>query len=134
MNKRKIGFILLSVLLGILVGAVALAIGGFDPIKAYSIMIKGVISKPRYIAWTIIRATPIIFTGLSVTFAFRTGLFNIGAEGQYIVGALTAALVGYFVKGLPSVLHIAIIILAAATAAGLWGGTCRTVKSKIWCQ
>ena len=130
MNKRKIGFILLSVLLGVLVGAIALAIGGFNPIKAYSIMIKGVISKPRYIAWTIIRATPIIFTGLSVTFAFRTGLFNIGAEGQYIVGALTAALVGYFVQGLPSVLHISLIIVAAALAAGLWGGLAGLLKAK----
>ena len=131
MNKRKLGFIALSVLLGVLVGAIVLLIGGFNPIEAYSIMIKGVISKPKYIAWTLIRATPIIFTGLSVTFAFRTGLFNIGAEGQYIIGALTAALVGYFVQGLPSVLHILLALVAAGVAAGIWGGIAGLLKSKF---
>ncbi len=131
MNKRKIGFILLSVLLGVLVGAVVLLIGGFNPIEAYTIMIKGVISKPRYIAWTLIRATPIIFTGLSVTFAFRTGLFNIGAEGQYIIGALTAALVGYFVQGLPPVIHILLALALAGVAAGIWGGIAGLLKSRF---
>lgn len=131
MNKRKLGFIGLSVLLGLFVGAIVLLIGGFNPIEAYTIMIKGVIGKPKYISWTLIRAVPIIFTGLSVTFAFRTGLFNIGAEGQYIIGALTAALVGYYVQGLPTIAHVFLAILAAGVAAGIWGGIAGLLKAKF---
>ena len=121
----------MSVLLGLLIGSIILAIGKFNPLEAYGIMLKGVISKPRYIAWTIIRATPIILTGLSVTFAFRTGLFNIGAEGQYIIGALTAALAGYFIEGLPPFIHVLVIIALAALASGIWAGIAGVLKAKF---
>ena len=87
-------FSLLSILLGLLVGAIVLAISGRNPIVVYGAMIEGIIGKPKYIAWTLIKATPYILTGLSIAFAFKTGLFNIGAEGQFIVGALVATLVG----------------------------------------
>ena len=87
-SKKKISlvdntilFSLISIVLGLLVGAIALLIAGKDPIQAYSAMIEGVFGKPKYIAWVIIRSTPLILTGLSIAFAFKTGLFNIGAEG-----------------------------------------------------
>ncbi|HSQ34259.1 MAG TPA: ABC transporter permease, partial [Peptostreptococcaceae bacterium] len=89
---------LISVILGLIVGAIVLAIAGFNPIEAYIAMIDGIFGKPKYMAWTIIKSTPLILTGLSVAFAFRTGLFNIGAEGQYIIGALAAGVVGYTVS------------------------------------
>ena len=87
-------FSLISIVLGLIVGAVALLIAGKDPIQAYSAMIEGIFGKPKYIAWVIIRSTPLILTGLSIAFAFKTGLFNIGAEGQFIIGALVATMVG----------------------------------------
>ena len=80
-------FSILSVALGLLVGAIALILSGHNPITVYAALIDGIIGKPKYIAWTIIRATPLILTGLSIAFAFKTGLFNIGAEGQFIVGS-----------------------------------------------
>ena len=83
-SKKKISlvdntilFSLISIVLGLLVGAIALLIAGKDPIQAYSAMIEGVFGKPKYIAWVIIRSTPLILTGLSIAFAFKTGLFNI---------------------------------------------------------
>jgi len=72
----------------------------------------------------------LIITGLSVAFAFRTGLFNIGAEGQYIVGALVAALTGYFFN-LPPFIHVIVVFLFAATAAGLWGGIAGFLKARF---
>ena len=107
-NKKKISlvdntilFSLISIVLGLLVGAIALLIAGRDPIQAYSAMIEGVFGKPKYMAWVIIRSTPLILTGLSIAFAFKTGLFNIGAEGQFIIGALVATMVGSVIE-LPS--------------------------------
>ena len=85
-------FSILSVALGLLVGAIALILSGHNPITVYAALIDGIIGKPKYMAWTIIRATPLILTGLSIAFAFKTGLFNIGAEGQFIVGSLVAVL------------------------------------------
>ncbi|NLY08856.1 MAG: ABC transporter permease [Tissierellia bacterium] len=127
---NKIWFILLSLALGFAFGAIALLIAGFNPLQAYGIILKGVFSRPKYISWTIIRATPVILTGLGVAFAFRTGTFNIGAEGQYIIGAMTAAWFGYFLN-LPPVLHITVCLLAAAVAGGIWAGIAGFIKARF---
>lgn len=124
------GFTFASILLGLFAGGIVLAITGYNPIVAYYVIIKGVISKPKYIAYTLISATPLILTGMSVAFAFRTGLFNIGAEGQFIIGALVAALAGYYLH-LPPVIHVIVIILLAGLASGLWGGISGYLKAKF---
>lgn len=123
-------FSILSIFLGLLVGAIVLLISGNNPLEAYGAMIKGIIGKPKYIAWTIIKATPYILTGLSIAFAFKTGLFNIGAEGQFIIGALVATLVGYSVQ-LPAIIHIPLTLILAAVAGGLWGAIAGFLKSKF---
>ncbi|WP_343345044.1 ABC transporter permease [Terrisporobacter petrolearius] len=123
-------FSFLSILLGLLVGAIVLTISGNSPIEAYGAMIEGIIGKPKYIAWTIIKATPYILTGLSIAFAFKTGLFNIGAEGQFIIGALVATVVGYSIN-LPAIIHIPLTIILAGLAGGLWGSIAGFLKSKF---
>lgn len=123
-------FSFLSILLGLLVGAIVLIISGNSPIEAYGAMIEGIIGKPKYIAWTIIKATPYILTGLSIAFAFKTGLFNIGAEGQFIIGALVATVVGYSIN-LPAIIHIPLTIILAGLAGGLWGSIAGFLKSKF---
>ena len=123
-------FSLISIILGLIVGAIALLLAGEDPIVAYSAMLEGVFGKPKFIAWTIIRSTPLILTGLSIAFAFKTGLFNIGAEGQFIIGALVATMVGAGVQ-LPAIIHIPFTLLVAALAGGLWGGFAGWLKSKF---
>ncbi|MBS4536608.1 ABC transporter permease [Clostridium sp. D2Q-14] len=128
--SSKLTFTILSIIMGLLVGAIVLLIAGFNPVQAYRIMIDGVFSRTKYISYAIIYATPLIITGLSVTFAFRTGLFNIGAEGQYIIGALVATLIGYFLE-LPLVIHVIVVFLFAAIAAGLWGGIAGFLKAKF---
>ena len=123
-------FSILSVALGLLVGAIALILSGHNPITVYAALIDGIIGKPKYMAWTIIRATPLILTGLSIAFAFKTGLFNIGAEGQFIVGSLVAVLVGAGLD-LPAIIHIPLTLLCAALAGAIWGGVAGWLKSKF---
>ncbi len=129
LKNSALGLTLVSIVLGLAVGAVILLLIGYNPIEAYSVMLDGIFGSVRYVSWTIIYATPIILTGLSVAFAFKTGLFNIGAEGQYIVGALTAALLGYFVK-LPMVLHIPFVLVCSIAAGSLWGSIAGFLKAR----
>jgi ABC-type uncharacterized transport system permease subunit len=126
----SLGLTLISIFLGFVVGAVVLLVAGFNPIEAYWAILKGIFSRSKYMSYVVIYSTPLIITGLSVAFAMRTGLFNIGAEGQYIVGAMVAAMAGYFFH-LPMVLHVIVCILLAALAAGIWGGLAGFIKAKF---
>lgn len=70
---------------------------------------------------TIVSATPLIFTGLSVALAFRAGLFNIGAEGQLYLGALFAVIAGFSFAGMPWFVHLPLALIAGFAGGALWG-------------
>jgi simple sugar transport system permease protein len=70
---------------------------------------------------SLVTATPYILVGLAVALGFRAGLFNIGAEGQYVVGGLVSVFVGYSLKGLPAIVHLPLMLLAGVVGGGLWG-------------
>lgn len=111
---------IVSVLLGLLCGAVIMLVSGYDPILGYEALFNGIFGDPFYIGETVRQLTPYILTGLAVAFAFRTGLFNIGVEGQVIVGWLAAVWVG-LAFDLPKIIHLPLAILAAIIAGALWG-------------
>lgn len=128
-KQNRVLLTLFSVFLGIVVGALVLLVAGYNPLEAYAQLFRGVFSNPKYISWAIIRSTPIILTGISVAFAMRTGLFNIGAEGQFVMGSLGAALAGYFLK-LPPGLHALVAILTGALFGAVWGGIAGFLKAR----
>jgi simple sugar transport system permease protein len=127
--KKPISAVIIALVVGLVVGFFVLLAAGYDPIWGYEIMFRGMVDKPKYISQIIINAVPITLTGLSVAFAYRTGLFNIGAEGQYIVGTITAAMVGYFVP-MPPVIAPIVIIIMAVIVGGLFGGLAGWLKVK----
>ena len=129
MKKNRFLITVVSILMGLIFGSIILLVAGFNPVEAYKIMWDGIFGNARYMSWVIIRSTPIILTGISVAFAFKTGLFNIGVEGQFIIGAIFAALAGYFIN-LPPILHAIVALLIGALAAGLWGGIIGILKAK----
>ena len=96
MNKKKsilesnVLYTIIAIIAGLLIGAVFLMIAGISPAVAYGKLFSSIFSKPKYLVWTLVYASPLIFTGLSVAFSFRTGVFNIGAEGQFVIGGLVA--------------------------------------------
>ncbi len=122
---------LVAIMVAFVVGAVLLYVTGYHPVSAYAAMVQGAFGDIFGIGQTLTQATPIIFTGLSFLLASRGGLFNIGAEGQLLVGGFSAALVGISFPGLPSVIHLPIAILAAAAAGGLWGFIPAALKAKL---
>ena len=83
-----------AIILGLLVGAVIILTMGENPFRAYAALFYGAFGSLNRILGTLTRATPIIITGLAVALPFKAGLFNIGVEGQMLMGALAAAIVG----------------------------------------
>lgn len=86
-------------------------------------------------SWTAItnttaEAAPLIAGGLAVAIAFRAGLFNIGAQGQAMVGALVGAFIGFTIKGLPLFIHLPLIALMGMAAGALWGGIVGVIKAR----
>jgi len=79
---------------------------------------------------SLVTATPYIFAGLAVALGFRSGLFNIGVEGQLYMGAAAATFVGFSVTGLPIYIHLPLAILAGALAGGIWGFIPGWLKAK----
>ena len=80
---------------------------------------------------TLIVVTPLILTGLAVAFAFRCGLFNIGGNGQYTVGALVAVQFGVWFSGLPSVAHVLLVLVLATLAGAAWAGIAGLLKATV---
>lgn len=119
----------LSVIFGLFVGAIIMLVGGYDPIAGYAALWEGMVGNPNAMGETLRTMIPLVLAGLSVAFAFRTGLFNIGVEGQLLVGWLASVWFGYAVS-LPSFLHIPLSILVAAIAGGIWGFVPGYLKGK----
>lgn len=128
--KKPVTSTFIAIFFGFIVAAIVLGIAGYNPAQAFAVLFKGIFSKPKYISNTIIKSTPIILTGLSVGFAFKTGLFNIGAEGQYIVGTIAATVVGIKLN-LPAIIQIPVVILAGVIAGALYGGIVGVLKAKF---
>ncbi len=120
---------LMAILLGLLFGALVMIMGGYNPIIAYASLFKKVFGDLYNFGETIRQITPLIFTGLSVAFAFRTGLFNIGAEGQFVMGSLGAVIIGTQLS-LPWYIHAPLAILVGALFGGIWGGIAGYLKAK----
>ena len=139
MDKRKSIFeilgenrflhILLSILLGFLVGAVFLLAMKLSVGEAYGRLISSVVSLKGF-SYVVVYAIPYIMAGLSVAFSFKTGVFNIGAEGQYVVGSMAACCMSIFGSGLPKPLLIPLCFLAAMAAGALWGIIVGFLKTK----
>jgi len=122
---------LVAIAVAFMVGAALLYATGYSPVSAYAAMVQGAFGDVFGIGQTLTQATPIIFTSLSFLLASRCGLFNIGAEGQLLVGAFSAALVGISFQALPSFIHLPMAILAAAAAGGLWGFIPAALKARL---
>lgn len=130
MKRNRFLYTILAIVLGILIGSIILLLSGTNPVEAYKVIFLGAFGKPKYISWTIVKAVPLILTGLSVAFAFNTGLFNIGAEGQYIVGSIGALVVGLLLD-LPPVIHGLVALLVGALCGYVWGASVGLLKAKF---
>jgi general nucleoside transport system permease protein len=136
---------LITALLAFAIGGLVVLLTGNDPIATYNAIFEGtglqwvfpwVTGDDRTTAalnlqQTLILTAPLILLGLAVAFAFRAGLFNIGGQGQYIVGSIAAVWVGSSFAGMPGFLHIVLAIVAACAAGAFWAGIAGLLKATV---
>jgi len=112
---------IIAILLAFLISALILLFSGYSPLVAFSALFRGAFGSKNAWGQTLTQATPILFTALAFLLTFRTGIFNIGVEGQFLMGAIASALAGIYFSGLPAPLHIALSLLAGGVMGALWG-------------
>jgi simple sugar transport system permease protein len=117
----RIAWAVAAVLLGLGVLAGGLALGGFDSAAALGALWNGAFgSWYAFTSATLVRSVPLIVIGLGIATAFRAGVFNIGAEGQFYAGAIAATWVGLHLDGLPPTIAGALLLLVSTLAGAAW--------------
>jgi simple sugar transport system permease protein len=127
--NEKVIVSMVSILVSLVVAAIVIIFIGKSPLVAYSALFYGAFGMKEAIIDNLMKASPLILTGLAVGFGFRAGLFNIGANGQVIMGALLATYVGTQVEGDPFYLSIPLVIMAGMIGGALWAGIAGWLKA-----
>lgn len=114
---------LYAILVASVIGSLFILGAGANPLVAYGALIDGALGSPERLASTVARSTPYIIAALAVVLGFKAGLFNIGAEGQLLLGALTAAWIGTWswLAGTPPLLAVPFVLVAGAVGGMVWG-------------
>jgi ABC-type uncharacterized transport system permease subunit len=119
---RLAGLGILLVILAVGIIALTVALLGGDPARALTAIHLGSVARPRSLTETLIRATPLLLCGLGVAIAFRCGLWNIGAEGQFLIGMLGSSLAATLLPPMPPVVGPLLCLAAGALAGAAWAG------------
>lgn len=121
----------LAVITSLIIGFFLILAVGENPFEAYWSFLKNSIFSLKGIAYTFFYATPLIFTGLAVAFAFHCGLFNIGGEGQLYMGTMALTLVALWLDGLTAWLLIPLCFVTSFIVGGIWGGIPGYLKARF---
>ena len=119
-----------AVVIALFVGAIFIAATGANPLEAYRALFSGAFGDRRSLGETLVYATPYIFGGLSFAVASRAGMFNIGIEGQLVIGGLACGLLGAKDLGLPAVVFLPLALIAAGVAGAVWGAIPGILKAR----
>mgnify|MGYP002783157388 CR=1 FL=1 len=132
MSKKEALNSILAVVLGLIAGAILMFLIGDNPIDGYAYLFKGGVMNIERIGNTLATSTPLILTGLSVAFAFRTGLFNIGTPGQMLFGGFCATAIGLtYNASMPRPILLSVMIIVGALAGALWAFVPGLLKAKF---
>jgi len=121
---------IIAIIGALIISSAIILLIGEDPIQVYKMMFGLAIGNRDGWGNVLFRATPLIFTGLAVAFAFQCGLFNIGAEGQVYVGSFLAAFIGFSFTNFPAIILIPLTIIASAMGGALWATLPGILKAK----
>lgn len=111
-----------SLLLSLLISGLLLLVSGRDPITAYKSLLYGAFGTGNRFTETLIRMTPFLILTISVSISFRCGVWNIGAKGQLILGAIASIWVALTFKSLPILILMPLTFMAAIIGGAIWSG------------
>ena len=123
----------IAIVLGFIGGALIIWVtsGSFETVvSAFAGLLNGAFFKTRGFSETLVAMTPYIFLGLGLAIGFKAGLFNIGVEGQFYIGAISAVWAGVVFTGLPAFIHLPLVILAGAIGGAIWAGIPAVLKAR----
>jgi len=120
----------ISVLMAIATAGIIMLFANVNPLTAYAGMLQESIGSFYGLSETLVKATPLIIAGLAVSVAFRMQIWNIGAEGQLLMGAIGAAWVALY-SGIEGYLILPVMFVTAALFGGLWAGVAGVLKAKL---
>lgn len=109
-----------ALVLAAFIGGVVLAASGQNPITTYQQIVEAALTQPGALSQTLVSTTPLLFTGLAATIAFRMRIWNIGAEGQLYLGSIAAAGAGIYLQNLPAPVVVLAMMASGAIAGSLW--------------
>ena len=134
-DKRKILTQLLkpvaAIAAALLVGAVLILYAGANPVMAYKSLLTGAFGSFYNFTEVLVKASPLWLAGLGVALSFKAGIFNVGAEGQIMMGALATAWIGVVLGNLPMIILLPVTMLAAVLAGGIWASIPGMMKAKL---
>ena len=110
-----------AIIAALVVGAGLIALAGVNPIMAYTVLFREALANYYGFGTTLTKTAPLLLTSLGVLVALKAGQFNIGGEGQIYMGGLGSALVGLYIHGLPSWVHVFLALLGGFLLGAIWG-------------
>ncbi len=120
---------IVSVFIALFLGGIFVLLSGNNPLQAYGALLLGAFGSPYDVTETLVIAVPLTLAGLSVAVAFRTGLFNIGAQGQLLVGALAAGWTGSQFPDLPGVVLLPLTLVSGVLGGAAYGAVAGWLKA-----
>lgn len=130
MKRRLARDLIVTVIVVFGVGSLAMLLAHVNPIDGFGALFDGALGNESEVAETLLQTTALLFPALGIALAFRAGLFNIGAEGQLLLGGLAAGVLGVILP-LPSIILIPVLLAAGACAGGVWGGLAGFLRARF---
>ncbi|MBP3911305.1 ABC transporter permease [Zhenhengia yiwuensis] len=130
-NKKKVLCTLVAIGLAMIITSVIIAVMGHNPLNVYYSMLEGCLGTSHRIKQTIITAIPLVVTAVGIGIAFRMKFWNIGAEGQILMGGCFATFAALYFKNLPAIVLLPTMILLSAIGGGIWALIPAILKAKF---
>lgn len=130
-GKQKVFINVMGIVAALVVAALFLAFTGFNPLKVYGAMLDGAFGTSYRFTQTVVNTVPLVILSLGIAIAFRMKFWNIGAEGQMLMGGFLGAFFAYNFGDLPKPLLLLVMLIAGAIGGGLWGLIPAWLKAKF---